>query len=714
MHRTPGTRARAPSAVSGFARGDADAHERVERRAGPAVLEDRARELDSRTEIGGEISHDERRGRVQARRCRGSGPRTPRTPCARCRRSRRRRRRRASDRSACAMPNVVRVDVVHLHVAVAELVHGRGGGDRELVEPVVAVEHQRPLRHRASRRAPTTRSAIAGSDTPSTCRRTPAGLASGPRKLNVVGAPSSRRTGAAKRMAGWKRCAKQNPMPASRTHRATPSGPRSITTPSASSTSVEPHCDDDARPPCLATRGTGGGRDDRRHRRHVHRPGAVAPGAARVDGRTVEVSEVDALGELEHRAHEGRELARESRPWPASPPRTRRSGRRSPHRRGWPTSPARPARRAAPRAGCRRPTTSGHSVAVMQRRLPKADRAKRSRHGHRRPGARGRQAVLRRRRTRRRRSRSVSPPHTPCVSRAVTACSRHGSRTGQTSQIAFASSAAVVGIGGRVEELGIGPQAAGVVPPVRSVMMSCRLVSQARTWLRWVFPPATRMRSRTPVPERRLAGTSRGSRRPGAAAEARRMPPVTPGASHTSPDAGREHLGGQELALGLGIRRDPARTAHSPRGLPPARLRRTGRLRAGDPRLRVPARLGGRGAPARRVAGPRPHRAGAHRGAPRVRGRLHVRMEGRRRSRAVRAAGAREHDGRQPAAHRHRVVDGRAARGVAHHVTSHASVATRARSTPTCTSTARTRSRSRSSPSRRSTRSRCRSSARSR
>src|SRR6266545_5973985 len=44
------------------------------------------------------------------------------------------------------------------------------------------------------------------------------------------------------------------PTPTSRTHCATPSGPRSIFTPSASSTSALPHWLDDARLPCFATR----------------------------------------------------------------------------------------------------------------------------------------------------------------------------------------------------------------------------------------------------------------------------------------------------------------------------------------------------------------------------------------------------------------------------------------------------------------------------
>ena len=61
------------------------------------------------------------------------------------------------------------------------------------------------------------------------------------------------RTGPAKRMAGWNRGAKQNPIPTSSMHRATPAGPRSATTPSASSTSAAPTAEDEARPPCLHT-----------------------------------------------------------------------------------------------------------------------------------------------------------------------------------------------------------------------------------------------------------------------------------------------------------------------------------------------------------------------------------------------------------------------------------------------------------------------------
>ena len=95
--------------------------------------------------------------------------------------------------------------------------------------------------------------AIAGSLTPTSWRRTRAGLARGPRKLKTVGTPSSPRTGPANRMAGWKRGAKQKPMPTSATHRATPTGPRSTATPKASSTSAVPTEDEAARLPCLHT-----------------------------------------------------------------------------------------------------------------------------------------------------------------------------------------------------------------------------------------------------------------------------------------------------------------------------------------------------------------------------------------------------------------------------------------------------------------------------
>ena len=100
---------------------------------------------------------------------------------------------------------------------------------------------------------PSILSAMEASLTPTTWNLARAGLASGPRKLNTVGMPSSRRTGPAKRMAGWNLGAKQNPSPTSSMDRATPAGPRSATAPSASSTSAAPTAEDEARPPCLHT-----------------------------------------------------------------------------------------------------------------------------------------------------------------------------------------------------------------------------------------------------------------------------------------------------------------------------------------------------------------------------------------------------------------------------------------------------------------------------
>ena len=64
--------------------------------------------------------------------------------------------------------------------------------------------------------------------------------------------PSSRRIGPAWRIAGWWACAKRNPKPTSSMQAATSAGARSIRTPSASSTSADPHRDETARLPCLA------------------------------------------------------------------------------------------------------------------------------------------------------------------------------------------------------------------------------------------------------------------------------------------------------------------------------------------------------------------------------------------------------------------------------------------------------------------------------
>ena len=81
-----------------------------------------------------------------------------------------------------------------------------------------------------------------------------AGLVSGPRKLNVVPIPSSRRGTAAYRIAGWKAAAKQNVIPASSAIAATRAAGRSRRIPRLSSTSAEPDWEDAERLPCLTTR----------------------------------------------------------------------------------------------------------------------------------------------------------------------------------------------------------------------------------------------------------------------------------------------------------------------------------------------------------------------------------------------------------------------------------------------------------------------------
>ncbi len=95
--------------------------------------------------------------------------------------------------------------------------------------------------------------AIRRSATPIACERTLAGLVSGPRMLNVVGAPSSDRAFAAYRRAGWNFTAKQKVMPASSATSTTRCGGSSRLTPSLPRTSEEPLADDEARLPCLTT-----------------------------------------------------------------------------------------------------------------------------------------------------------------------------------------------------------------------------------------------------------------------------------------------------------------------------------------------------------------------------------------------------------------------------------------------------------------------------
>ncbi len=81
-----------------------------------------------------------------------------------------------------------------------------------------------------------------------------AGFVSGPRMLNTVRMPNSRRGPAACRIAGWNSGAKQNVMPTSSATSAICGAGRSSATPSSSRTSAEPHAEDAERLPCLTTR----------------------------------------------------------------------------------------------------------------------------------------------------------------------------------------------------------------------------------------------------------------------------------------------------------------------------------------------------------------------------------------------------------------------------------------------------------------------------
>ena len=131
---------------------------------------------------------------------------------------------------------------------------------RQMVLVVVVVNSSSPsspcttstLDRRAAN-TPAITSARSANAQPISPARGQAGLVSGPRRLNTVGIPSSRRTADACRYDGWKVGAKQNPIPTSARLRATCSGPRSMRTPSASSVSAPPDSDDAARLPCLTT-----------------------------------------------------------------------------------------------------------------------------------------------------------------------------------------------------------------------------------------------------------------------------------------------------------------------------------------------------------------------------------------------------------------------------------------------------------------------------
>ena len=132
---------------------------RTRRARAPAasIVEQATRGLQPAGEVVGEPGDDERRGRVQERRCRGSGRGRRRARRAPRRRCGPRRRRRARPARRAARPSAAGSTSNREIVAVAQLVDGRRGGGGELVEPVVTVEDPGPLDaelgERADRRA---------------------------------------------------------------------------------------------------------------------------------------------------------------------------------------------------------------------------------------------------------------------------------------------------------------------------------------------------------------------------------------------------------------------------------------------------------------------------------------------------------------------------------------------------------------------------------
>jgi hypothetical protein len=71
--------------------------------------------------------------------------------------------------------------------------------------------------------------------------------------LKTVGVANSLRAVPAKRIAGWKTGAKQNPIPSSEKVYSTPVPSRLMFIPKASSKSADPDFDDAARFPCFTT-----------------------------------------------------------------------------------------------------------------------------------------------------------------------------------------------------------------------------------------------------------------------------------------------------------------------------------------------------------------------------------------------------------------------------------------------------------------------------
>ena len=125
--------------------------------------------------------------------------------------------------------------------------------ERQLVD-AVPVDDERPLGAEAPRDLGDPRRGRRRPPTPSSWRVAPAGFVNGPRRLNAVRTPISRRVGPACRIAGWKFGREHEGEPRARASAAPADAASwSIRMPSASRTSAEPAFEVIARLPCLAT-----------------------------------------------------------------------------------------------------------------------------------------------------------------------------------------------------------------------------------------------------------------------------------------------------------------------------------------------------------------------------------------------------------------------------------------------------------------------------
>ena len=202
-------------------------------------------------------------------------------------------------------PERARIELPFDDVAVPHLddeVRPRRG---QLVDPVAVDDEARAAR-RGSRGTPRTFARARARRRRRRRRARPAGLASGPRTLNTVRVPSSWRTGAAWRIAGWCTRANMKPKPCSSIEAAIRSG---------GSSSDEPELLEDVgraagrargavavlRDRCSRRRG-----DERRGGRDVERARAVAARADDVDDRRPRRDDRDEV--LAHRLREAGDL----------------------------------------------------------------------------------------------------------------------------------------------------------------------------------------------------------------------------------------------------------------------------------------------------------------------------------------------------------------------------------------------------------------------